>query len=349
MFNRIFAIHTTDQDLVERGRLLKGTALLLFAAAVVMLALGVHSLADLRGYWPTGVVVVVSPLVFGLAHQGYVRFGGVLLAIILLVAIITTQNTAEMTGMRVGLATILPTLVTGLVLNSTAMVVVGGITLVARVVAQTVFHNTPGSSIVNDIIVMGASLTLLWVLFRTLERAVTRARAQAKAARTSEQTLSAQQAAMETTNAELTAANTQMSSLLDLVRDLETPAIPLVEGVLVLPLVGHVDTRRAARLSETALEAVHEHRARVVIIDITGVSVVDTAVAQRIGQLAQAIRLLGARVLLTGIRAEVAQTIVAQELDFSQIQTAGRLQDGVARVLADTSFGTQIAGLTHLN
>lgn len=349
MFNRIFAVHTSDQDLADRGRLLKGTALLLFVAAAAMLALSVQSLAGLQSLWPTAMVVLASVVVFGLAHRGHVRSGGLLLAGILLMAIIVSQNTDEMAGMRIGLASILPTLVTGLIVNSTAMLAVGGVTLAARIIAQTMFHNSPVSLIVTDAILIIASLTILWLIFQTLEKSVARAQRQAEVALASEQTLSAQQSAMEAANAELTATNSQMASLLDLVRDLETPAIPLVDGVLVLPLVGHVDTLRASRLSETALSAVHEHRARVVIIDITGVSVVDTAVAQRIGRLAQAIRLLGARVLLTGIRAEVAQTIVAQELDFSNIQTAGRLQDGIARVLADTSFGVQAAGLSQRN
>jgi rsbT co-antagonist protein RsbR len=194
--------------------------------------------------------------------------------------------------------------------------------------------------VINDVIVLTVSFTLLWLILRTLERAVERSNQRAAAALAAQRELEQQQAALQTTNTDLSASNAQMTSLLNLVRDLETPVIPLLEGVLVLPLIGHVDTRRASELTNTALNAVHEQRARMVIVDITGVSVVDTAVAQRISHLAQAVRLLGARVLLTGIRSDVAHTIVAQGIDFSNIQTAGRLQDGIATVLSELNVGT---------
>jgi rsbT co-antagonist protein RsbR len=235
-------------------------------------------------------------------------------------------------------------LIVGLVVGSNAMSFLGAATLVTRFVAQTAFHNVPNDIIANDVVVLTVSLALLWLILRTLERAVERSNQRATAALEAQRAVELQQHTLQTANADLLASNAQMSSLLNLVRDLETPVIPLLEGVLVLPLIGHVDTRRASELTTTALNAVHEQRARMVIVDITGVSVVDTAVAQRISHLAQAVRLLGARVLLTGIRSDVAHTIVAQGIDFSNIQTAGRLQDGIASVLSElnlTAYGTQ--------
>ena len=124
-----------------------------------------------------------------------------------------------------------------------------------------------------------------------------------------------------------------MESLLSLVRDLETPAIPVLQGVLLVPLVGHIDTHRAARIIQAVLDAVVHQRAQIVIIDITGISVVDTAIVRRIERLAHSAQLLGARTMLTGVSAAVAQTIAEQELNFSEIRTMGRLQDGVAVVL----------------
>ncbi len=343
MFERLFHINTTDEDTVTRGRLLKGTSLLLFVASIAVIALGLQPLDSIRAWATTGSVLVFSVVVFGLAHYGYVRAGGLLLSSIILGSIIFTQNTADMVDTRVSLATILPALVVGLVVGSNAMLVFGAATLLARLVAQTVMHPVPSEIVANDVVVLTVSLMLLWLILRTLEQAAARSNQRAATALETQSTLEAQQNALQTTNSDLSASNAQMSSLLNLVRDLETPVIPLLEGVLVLPLVGHVDTRRASELTNTTLKAVHEQRARVVIVDITGVSVVDTAVAQRISHLAQAVRLLGARVLLTGIRSDVAHTIVAQGIDFSNVQTAGRLQDGIASVLSDMNVSTHAA------
>lgn len=340
MFDRLFHVNTTDEDIATRGRLLKGTALLIFFASLAVITLGLQPLDSIRAWSITGSVAVFSIFVFGLAHYGYVRTGGLLLSGSILASIMFTQNVGELVATRISLASILPALIVGLVVNSNAMLAFGTATLVARLVAQTVVQQVQLEIVVNDVIVLTVSLSLLWLILRTLERAVERSNQRAAAALEAQRELEQQQQTLQTTNTDLSASNAQMTSLLNLVRDLETPVIPLLEGVLVLPLIGHVDTRRASELTNTALNAVHEQRARMVIVDITGVSVVDTAVAQRISHLAQAVRLLGARVLLTGIRSDVAHTIVAQGIDFSNIQTAGRLQDGIASVLSELNIGT---------
>lgn len=333
MIQRIFQVKTTSEDTALRGQLLKGTALMMFVSGLLVLVLGLQTSENISEWWTAGGVMLFSMVVFGLAHQGYVRAGGVLLGAMLLLAIGATQNTGQLVATRVSMATLLPTLVVGLVVSSNAMLIFGVLTLGARVVAQTALNSVEPQIIVNDFIVIIVCLAITWLIFRTLERGMQRSNLRAEAALKAQRELSAQQLAIHSKNVELEASNTQMAALLDLVRDLETPVMPLLDGVLVLPLVGHVDTQRASRLTEAALAAVHSQRAKVVLIDITGVSVVDTAIAQRISHLAHAIRLLGARVLLTGIRADIAHTIVAQGIDFSHIQTAGRLQDGLATVL----------------
>jgi rsbT co-antagonist protein RsbR len=115
--------------------------------------------------------------------------------------------------------------------------------------------------------------------------------------------------------------------------ELSTPLIPISERVVVMPIIGSVDSRRAQQVMETLLEGIGERNADTAIIDITGVSVVDTQVANALLQAAQAVRLLGARVVLTGIRPEVAQTLVGLGVDLSVIDTRASLQDGVAAVL----------------
>lgn len=116
-------------------------------------------------------------------------------------------------------------------------------------------------------------------------------------------------------------------------RKLSTPLLHISEGVLLMPLVGTIDTQRASLMMETVLQGVEQQGARVVLLDITGVAVVDSQVAQAFIQIANAIQLLGARVILTGIRPEVAQTIVNLGLDLSSITSHGTLQSGIAHAL----------------
>jgi rsbT co-antagonist protein RsbR len=115
--------------------------------------------------------------------------------------------------------------------------------------------------------------------------------------------------------------------------ELSTPLIPITDEVMVMPLIGAVDSRRAQQVLDSLLTGVEQSRARVAILDITGVPVVDTQVANALIRAAQAVKLLGAQVILTGIRPEVAQTLVGLGADLSAITTSGSLQSGIASAL----------------
>lgn len=114
------------------------------------------------------------------------------------------------------------------------------------------------------------------------------------------------------------------------IRELSTPLMPLAEGVLAMPLVGAIDSSRAQQVMEALLEGVAYHRAEVAILDITGVQVVDTQVADSLLRAAQAVKLLGAQVVLTGINPAMAQTLVHLGADMSGIVTRSTLQSGIA-------------------
>ncbi|MCG8352537.1 MAG: PAS domain S-box protein [Chloroflexales bacterium] len=120
----------------------------------------------------------------------------------------------------------------------------------------------------------------------------------------------------------------------DALRELSTPLIPITDEVLIMPLIGTIDSRRAQQIMETLLAGVAHHQADLVILDITGVAIVDTQVAQAFIQAAQAIQLLGAKVMLTGIQPQIAQTLVHLGLDLGNIQTRGSLQAGIEAALA---------------
>jgi rsbT co-antagonist protein RsbR len=118
-----------------------------------------------------------------------------------------------------------------------------------------------------------------------------------------------------------------------LLAELSTPLIPLSDQVMVMPLIGTLDTFRVHQVLESLLSGVASSGAEVAILDITGVSVVDTQVAIALIRAAQAVKLLGARVILTGIRPEVAQTLVGLNIDLSGIATHSSLQSGIAAVM----------------
>jgi rsbT co-antagonist protein RsbR len=119
----------------------------------------------------------------------------------------------------------------------------------------------------------------------------------------------------------------------DALRELSTPLIPITDDVVIMPLIGTIDSGRAQQVMETLLEGVARHNAELVILDITGVAMVDTQVAQSFIQAAQAVQLLGARVMLTGIQPHIAQTLVSLGVDLSNLLTRGSLQSGVAAAL----------------
>ena len=117
------------------------------------------------------------------------------------------------------------------------------------------------------------------------------------------------------------------------IRELSTPVIKVYDRVLLLPLVGAVDSHRAQQIMESVLINVVEAQARCIIIDIAGVPVVDTRVADHLLKTAAAVRLLGAEVVLTGITAQVARTMVQLGLDVSTMHTVSRLSDGIELAL----------------
>jgi rsbT co-antagonist protein RsbR len=112
--------------------------------------------------------------------------------------------------------------------------------------------------------------------------------------------------------------------------ELSTPLIPINEQVMVMPLIGSIDSRRIQQVLDTLLSGVAASHASVVILDITGVPVVDTQVANALVRAAQSVKLLGASVVLTGIRPEVAQTLIGLGANLSNITTRGTLQSGIA-------------------
>ncbi|MFJ8063394.1 STAS domain-containing protein [Psychrobacillus sp. NPDC096426] len=120
-------------------------------------------------------------------------------------------------------------------------------------------------------------------------------------------------------------------------QELSASLIPIFDKISVMPLVGTIDTERAKLIMENLLQGVVKHRAEVVLLDITGVPVVDTMVAHHIIQAADAVRLVGAKCMLVGIRPEIAQTIVTLGINLTDFTTTSTLQRGMEQALALTN------------
>jgi rsbT co-antagonist protein RsbR len=131
------------------------------------------------------------------------------------------------------------------------------------------------------------------------------------------------------------------------IRELSTPVIKVHNRILLLPIVGTVDTQRAHQIMETVLLQVVEQQARVMILDIAGVPVVDTKVADHILKTTAAVQLLGAQTILTGISASVARTVVQLGVEITRMHTRAKLSEGIE--LALSIIGKQVTSKRNSN
>lgn len=113
------------------------------------------------------------------------------------------------------------------------------------------------------------------------------------------------------------------------IRELSTPVLQVRERLLILPIIGVIDSQRARQLTEQLLRGIRMNRAKVVVIDITGVPTIDQTVANHLVQTVEASRLMGAGVIITGLSSEIAQTLVTIGLDLSKMNAVGDLQGGI--------------------
>jgi rsbT co-antagonist protein RsbR len=126
------------------------------------------------------------------------------------------------------------------------------------------------------------------------------------------------------------------------IQELSTPVIPIMDRIIVMPLIGSIDTMRAKDIMRALLAGIREHRAKEVILDVTGVPIVDSGVANHLNKTIQAVRLKGAHTIVTGLSDAVAEAIVDLGIDWSEIDTLADLQTGLRTALA--RMGHRIEG-----
>jgi anti-anti-sigma regulatory factor len=183
---------------------------------------------------------------------------------------------------------------------------------------------------VNTVTTFALLLTILAVLLDRFRSTLLDA---LYAAQQREEELRVFQASLETTvterTAELQETVDHLRSSQETIAELGAPVLPVLPKVLVAPLIGSLDSARIRVVEHNVLAAVERYRAAKAIFDITGVTVVDTQVAQALIRLAGSVRLLGAEPILVGIRPEVAQTIVGLGLNLNMLQTFPNLQEAI--------------------
>ncbi|MBF6348499.1 MULTISPECIES: STAS domain-containing protein [Nocardia] len=129
------------------------------------------------------------------------------------------------------------------------------------------------------------------------------------------------------------------------IRELSTPVLQVREQLLILPIIGVLDSQRARQLTEQLLRAIRDNRAKVVVIDITGVPDIDSTVANHLVQTVDASGLMGASVIMTGLSSEIALTLVTIGLDLSKMNAVGDLQGGIEE--AERLLGYEVSRVTE--
>jgi rsbT co-antagonist protein RsbR len=213
-----------------------------------------------------------------------------------------------------------------------------GLTLVGIIILLLRFPPTALATflLANDIGVLGRSILQFVFLIALISITVVltinasdRLRSSASAAEQRARDAERAQAQASAILEELTAQMAEQSRLLTVIQQLEVPLIPLFKEVLVLPLVGNLDSQRCAQIEHTLLSYVSNTRTSLVLADISAVPTVDTVIASRLVQMGQAVRLLGSTMVLTGIKPAVAQTIVTLGIERLGMRSYASIEDAL--------------------
>jgi rsbT co-antagonist protein RsbR len=353
VFSWMMTIESRDEDLCRRGRnvvlLALGSMCMALLALVALLLLGNNSANLLL----IGLMLLVYVGVLGLVRRGRVALGSLILIASIAVATVVgalVNHTLSVAPFYL----IMPVLIASLCLQPSQIWPVAAAMLAALGLMILGLPSNPLNDPLGAQVVMGSFLllgivTLMSLLGANSTNAALRAELQAR------QAAEAAVLALQNTNTDLealvhertaalqTRADEQAHLLAEIeqqrntIHELSVPVIPISLDTLVMPLVGALDSARLQEIQTQALHALEHSSARHLVLDITGVALVDTQVAQGLLRVVQAVQLLGAEGLLVGIRPEVAQAIIGLGLNLQSIYTARDLQTALAHIALNTS------------
>jgi len=352
---------STDERVARQEQLVNilalGSAACGAAYLITVLVLGLFPQGDV--HWESlvgGVLcVTLAATAYFLSRRGQVRAGAIL--IVAAAVLIGLYSGSVRGSITVAAVLLVPAvLFAGLAISGRAGAIVAGVELflyglltLARTL-KWIPQPSLGLSLWTGLVLIAAVLALValvtWQTMRSLEVSLQQGEER-------ERTLHTLNADLRQALSQREEKETALQQALDQVRQsqeeqaylqgelqrLATPVVPVYEGVLVMPLVGMINEDRAQSIMEALLRAVEQQGARVVILDITGVLMVDTAVAQRLLAAARSAHLLGAESVLVGISPQVAETIVSLGMDLSDLTTQADLQSGLAYALRRLSQG----------
>lgn len=297
------------------------------------------------------IVVLLGALgTIWLLRRGFLRTAGLTLVLVILVVIgiamaLYGKSHVEYTLPGLTVPVVLAGMILGrrtLWLTSALAVAIVAVTSFGLVYAPQWFGTVRIPEAHPLVFIAGFALVIV-VVSLFLDRFGGLLRQSLEQAQAREAELEALRASLERTVEERTAVLQQKVDELrtahDTVRMLSVPALPVLPGVLVLPLIGAFDSRRIDELNHTTLHAVEQRRARSVIFDVTGIPAMDTHTAQALLQTAAAVRLLGAQPWLVGLRAEVAQTIVNLGVDLRAFRTSASLESAISLLAGHSDTG----------
>lgn len=301
---------------------------LMLGISAVVLVIQLASGATMFDTVSTGVSLVSlsAVLFFYLRGWEYARH----LTIVLVTALIALTTTGIYLTEQFSITTFIPPVV-ALIAAGPGWVVASAAAVYLSLLVRSGFSEvyTQPFNILLFILIIGGMLLARLITDTALHTA------EANAARAEEALIhaEAQKATVAQKAEELLRQNEEQRRLIDLVATLEVPAVTIADGVLLAPVVGHLDSRRAAGLTDRLLHEVNSSRARLVILDIAGVPAVDTAVAQALLRAIQAVRLLGCDVAITGITASIAATMTQLGISMAGVRTARTPQEALGQTL----------------
>jgi rsbT co-antagonist protein RsbR len=343
----LMRIDSLDDDIRQRGAMLALLAVFLICFAILTIPFALLSTQPtLTMISEVGGILFYSLVLF-LARRGLVSVGGFLIISVLLLGILAPLIRASEAA-TTGFFLVLPVVVGGLVLRPVQIWLVLAIIVLGLGAIVSANPSLQTQTSLTSLAGVGALLGIITLLSFIGARAMARALADARLARRNaeraaehlaqvnseleqrvdERTHDLQIAveAGEIREARLLAALNQNEQQANTIRDMSVPVIPISDTMLIMPLIGALDSTRLELIKEQALQAIQALHSRILILDITGVPIIDTQVAQGILTVMQATRLLGAEVVLVGVRPEVAQTIVGLGITLEGLRTARDLQ-----------------------
>ncbi len=322
---------------MNRQRVISVMMVLIVCIASILLILSIiqGSIFDI-------ILGFIGVAIFGLLLIAHLRAWPWSAHIMVIISTLLTivSNTPELTQRQISFSVLVPAVLSAMLLPW--YWTIG--TFIACIVGVAIQSGAQGPLFAPNVLILAAFIAIGISLAGSIARTAQRA-AEANAEQATMQARLAEQKAHEAdqkaielthTSLELAQQNEAQRRLLELVSTLETPVVTLTTGVLLAPIVGHLDSQRASKLTNRLLHITHDQRPRMVIIDIAGVAVVDTAVARALLQTVEALRLLGCQVAITGISAAVATTITSLNISFDEVQTARSPQE-ILNVLDKTS------------